>query len=114
MLAMEALPEPAVIADDTAEVGRRTPPVLLTREPLVVEAVVPVCCEEAISKGFSEVHDNFCTHGNVLGIAGVLIMLLLTRLDVLDLRNADDTGSIITLLALSGRELVETAPLATE
>jgi len=46
----EALPEPAVMAEDKAEVGRRTPPVLLTREPLVLEAVVPVCCEDTISK----------------------------------------------------------------
>ena len=50
MLMTEALPEPAVIAEDKAEVGRRTPPVLLTREPLVLEAVVPVCCEDTISK----------------------------------------------------------------
>jgi len=50
VLMTEALPEPAVIAEDKAEVGRRTPPVLLTREPLVLEAVVPVCCEGTISK----------------------------------------------------------------
>lgn len=50
----EALPETAVIAEDKAEVGRRTPPILLAREPLVLEAVVPVCCEGTISKAVLE------------------------------------------------------------
>ena len=54
------------------------------------------------------------TYGDVLGVAGVHVMLLLTRLDVLDLRNASQAGSIVTLAALTGRELVETADLATE
>ena len=41
-------------------------------------------------------------------------MLELARLDILDLWNALQAGSIITLAALTGREVIETAHLATE
>jgi len=54
------------------------------------------------------------TYGDVLGVAGVHVMLLLTRLDVLDLRNASQAGGIVTLAALTGRELVKTTDLTTE
>jgi hypothetical protein len=38
----------------------------------------------------------------------------MSGLDILDLRDASQTGSIITFAALAGREVVDTALLTTE
>jgi hypothetical protein len=54
------------------------------------------------------------TYSNVLCIAVVLLVLQVTRSDVLDFRNTSQAGSVITLAALTGRELVDAPDLVAE